>query len=87
MSRIPEWYLKLEAEPMSQAALDSLLDYSCSLPTATTIGKVWKRNLRFGTGDPEPLWMICEYAEKSPPDPDRVAILRRRPVITDAVAS
>lgn len=54
---------------------ECLLEYSCSLPTGTTIGKQWKRNNSFGTRKPAEWWM-GEY--KDNPDPDRITIIWRK---------
>ena len=35
---------------MTQKELKTLLEYSCSLPTGTIIGKCWRRNKNFFTG-------------------------------------
>ena len=75
----PKWYSELEEEPISQKAFDSLYEYSCSIPTLTTIGKVWKSDLNFGLPTDEKVWVICEYVEIG--KKDRVGIERRRPVI------
>lgn len=72
------WVEQLPAEEMSQCAFDSLLEYSTSLPTGQTIGKVWKQNMRFGrAGEPE--WVICEYVDHE--DPNLIGIDYRKPVI------
>lgn len=64
----------LPAERMSKAALDSLLEYSLSLPSVTTIGKKWKRRIpAFG---PLVGWAIGEYVESG--QPNRVGIEWRR---------
>lgn len=71
---------------MTPAALRAFIDehgeYSCSIPTGTTIGKRWARDEngfpRTRRGQP-PEWWICEYVELSPPEPTYFAI-RRRPV-------
>jgi len=51
-----------------------LLEYSCSYPTATTIGKCWKAHLRTGE------WMHREYAEH-PTDDSKVLIIARDIII------
>ncbi len=46
------------------ADFDALLDYSCSLPSGTFLGKVWKRSDAFyrGRNPDEPLlWQLAEY--------------------------
>lgn len=70
----------MEIERIKQKTLDSLPEYSCSLPTGTTIGKVWKRNNNFGS-DLDPEWIICEYVNHS--DPNLIGIDYRVPVIID----
>lgn len=63
---------------LTRKEFDELLDYSCSLPTGTTIGKRWKRNNNAyrrplcshlhvfdGTREPDfqgPDWWMGEYA-------------------------
>lgn len=73
------WTDALAREPISQKTLDSLPEYSMSLPSLTTIGKVWKRNLNVFEADQPPLWVICEYVEIG--NPDRVGIEERLPVV------
>jgi len=51
----------------------SLLEYSCSLPTGTAIGKRWKRGQPY---DKPTEWFMGEYAPD--PDPKFVRILWRR---------
>ncbi len=51
-----------------------LPEYSCSYPTATTIGKCWKAHL--GTGE----WVHLEYAEH-PTDDSKVLIISRDIII------
>lgn len=43
-------------ERVSKKAFDSLPEYSCSIPTGKTIGKVWKRKCEDG-------WVIGEYTQ------------------------
>lgn len=60
---------------LTQREFDDLGTYDLSLPTGTFVGKRWKRRVdpRTDAGG----WLLCEYAECDPPDPDRVAILYR----------
>jgi hypothetical protein len=74
-----EWYESLPAESISQKALDSLPEYSISIPTYAAPGKVWKQDLRWGRGKP-PLWVICEFVDH-PTDPAMLKVQKRRPVI------
>lgn len=54
---------------LTQEEFDKLREYSCSLPTGTTIGKRWKRNQNaFAPGDNEPDWWMGEYVEHEDPD-------------------
>lgn len=62
---------------------DGLLTYNSSLPTGTFIGKRWKkfegrdgRVVRPRSWDGDAVrWVMGEYVECDPPDPDRVAIV------------
>lgn len=56
-----EWFNKLPIEQISQKAFDGLPEYSCSYPSQTTIGKVWKSKLDYY--DESKGWMIGEYIE------------------------
>ena len=53
-----------------------LLEYSCSIPTGTTIGKVWKCNKNAFRGERRPDWWIGRYAESQ--RPGRVRIIWRK---------
>lgn len=65
---------------LTKKEFDQLPEYSCSLPTGTTIGKKWKRNdLAFvssahdpRTGNSIQKWYLMEYVEH--PDPKLVGI-------------
>ena len=53
---------------ISRDELSALPEYSCSIPTGTTIGKRWRRDVQFNTPRAkgqtiEPEWMIGEYYE------------------------
>jgi hypothetical protein len=52
---------------LTRAEFDALPEYSTSIPTGTTIGKRWKRNM--GNG----VWWMGSYAEH--PDPKLVSIV------------
>jgi hypothetical protein len=77
----------VETERISRKTFESLPEYSCSLPTGAFVGKVWRRNDTAYHPDPAvravPEWLICEYVEKSPPDPNRLAIDVRKPLFVD----
>lgn len=72
---------KLQEEEISRRAFDSLDEYSCSLPTGTTVGKVWKLNRNAFNGGPED-WLICEYVDIG--SETEIGIEYRRPVIKEA---
>lgn len=61
---------------LTQVELDKFSEYSCSLPTGTTVGKRWKRDANaYRRGLPEgtlPAWWIGEYVEH--PDPEMINI-------------
>jgi len=60
---------KLPVVELSDAEFDALPEYSCSLPTGTTIGKRWKRGEPYG----QPTrWLLGEYVEHA--DPGKVGI-------------
>jgi len=51
---------------VTREEFDELLEYSCSLPTGTTLGKRWKRDNNSGTLRPRPKdttpdWYLGEY--------------------------
>jgi hypothetical protein len=74
----------LPVERIKRSTLDKLPEYSCSLPTGTIVGKVWKKNLN--AFDPAhrgeaPLWVICEYVECALPG--QIGIDYRRAEIID----
>ncbi len=58
---------------LTRQEFDDLPEYSCSIPTGTTIGKRWKR------GEPyvgvRTRWLMGEYADH--PDPRLVRIIWR----------
>lgn len=64
---------------LTPSELDSLPDYSCSVPTGTTVGKRWRRRLRY-QHKPGLRWgihgrppqIVGEYVEHD--DPGLVAI-------------
>lgn len=70
---------ELEVERISRAAFDKLLDYSATLPTGTTIGFRWRRQLA------DRSWLTGEYVKSD--QPGHVGIKWRRAVINEAVPS
>jgi len=50
---------KREIEKIKKSIFDKLPEYSCSLPTKTVIGKVWKRKKDFYNESKG--WLIGEY--------------------------
>ena len=67
----------LGALRLTQKELDDLLEYSCSLPTGTTIGKRWKCNTTAYRYNPlmKPHWIVGEYTEHE--NPEKVGIVWR----------
>ncbi len=63
----------LETVLMTQKAFDDLLEYSCSNPTGTTIGKQWK--MGWGRPDGPLTWYLCEYVDIE--EEGHVGILRK----------
>ena len=61
---------------ISRADLFALLEYFCSLPTGTTIGKRWRCDVHAYRKHPVPEdrheWQIGEYIEHT--DPEKVGI-------------
>lgn len=75
-----------------EKARSTELEYSCSIPTATTIGKKWLCNRNFDRrrtgGDPKSpqfSWLMCEYRECEPYNEKRVSIHRRPIIIAEAL--
>lgn len=66
-----------ETITLTKTEFDELLDYSCSNPSGTTIGKRWKR--RSDYHDETKGWYMGEYIEH--PDPDLVGIKWREIVV------
>jgi hypothetical protein len=62
---------------MTQKEFDELPEYSCSLPTATTVGKRWKHGSPY-VGE-RTRWTMGEYVEHA--DPTMVGILWREVLI------
>ncbi|RYF12751.1 MAG: hypothetical protein EOO77_16945 [Oxalobacteraceae bacterium] len=65
---------------------DKLRTYSCSLPTGTTPGKMWRRldgdhDLDFKRRGGVPLWMVGQYDPDCPADAKDIKILWFRPII------
>lgn len=50
---------------LSQKEFDALPEYSCTLPTGTTIGKRWKRGWPYQ--EPRTDWYLGEYAKSALP--------------------
>lgn len=63
-----------EEEVFTLSDLMALPEYSCSIPTGTTIGKRWRRATHYYSTDPAMMteWWIGTYVEH--PDEDRVGI-------------
>lgn len=49
---------------ISRSELAALPEYSCSIPTGTTIGKRWRRNVQaYRPRVAEPEWMLGEFVD------------------------
>jgi hypothetical protein len=48
--------------------LDQIMEYSCSLPTGTKIGKIWKRDINWSTVGKDPEWYIGHYFKQDGKD-------------------
>lgn len=65
---------------LTQQEFDDLLNYSCSYPTGTTIGKRWKSCEHYRRQkDPNVTWFMGEYVEH--PKPKTVGIVWRKIII------
>lgn len=78
---------------MDQESFDDLLEYSCTIPTQTTIGKRWKHGQcsctdlhsthpkyrRYGTCKEHNTWFMREYEESD--NTERVKIHAREIII------
>ena len=62
----------MDEEVITLEELSDLFEYSCSLPTGTTIGKRWRLATAWNRRATETEWQIAEYVEH--PDPDKVGI-------------
>lgn len=58
--------LDADTAVMDQEAFNALPDYSCSLPTGTTIGKRWKRRRDYH--DETKGWVMGEYVTHRDPN-------------------
>lgn len=71
----------METIVLTKSDFDELPEYSCSIPTGTTIGKRWKRNIYAfdpsahdpRTGNSIDDWYLCEYVQHT--DPKLVGII------------
>lgn len=58
---------------ITQREFDELPEYSCTIPTGTTIGKKWKRRHPYGAPKGQPgIWMVGQYYDIG--DPNNVGI-------------
>lgn len=58
---------------VSRELFDKLMDYSCSIPTGTTVGKWWKSRVDYH--DASKGWLLCCYDES---DEEGMVLIRRR---------
>jgi len=73
LNDIRRWRKELRAPGpiiLTQKEFDDLLEYSCSFPTGTTVGKCWKSHLQNGQ------WVHRSYQEH-PTDDTKVLIVTR----------
>jgi hypothetical protein len=70
--------------------LEDLDDYSCTVPSGTVIGKVWRRHEPYSRSTGNGAWWLGEYAKCA--DPEMVTIIWRelfivvrRPGVADEV--
>lgn len=63
----------IDCVALTQKAFNKLMEYSMSLPTATTIGKQWKRKCSDG-------WYLCEY-KLHPTDPENKVMIESRKIV------
>lgn len=50
---------------MTFREFDGLLEYSCTMPTGTAVGKIWKRGVPYM--EPRERWLLGEYVKHSDP--------------------
>lgn len=79
----------LQVTEVTAQELADLPEYSCSIPTGTTIGKRWKKDLRAYDRNPVavteravlgPEWVMGEYVDD--PDPELIGIRWTRIKVT-----
>lgn len=66
---------------LTQEQFDKLSEYSCSIPTGTTIGKRWKRGEPYC--GPRTHWYMGEY-QQHPTNPNLVLIVWKEIKIVDS---
>lgn len=80
------WIAELPKWPITFAACEALPEYSATVPTGTTPGRLWRRedgahDREFVRRGGKPVWLICQYDPACPPDAKTIAIHRYRPLI------
>lgn len=55
--------LEAKAAYMTMSEFKGLLEYSHSLPTGTTTGKVWKRHMNWDKPKDPKVWWLGQYGE------------------------
>lgn len=73
------WVEQLPVVQMNTEELESLLEYSSTLPTGKIVGKKWRRYLY--NGPHKGTWILCEYIED--PDPTMMGISSKRIELVD----
>jgi len=94
-NRGSDWLLREPIIYLTKSELDHLPEYSCSNPTGTTIGKMWKRDLNAqapGLLRPYLLphkWMVHRYDKHENPELVKISSFqvrlkgKRIPALTD----
>lgn len=70
---------------ITESVFDRLLEYSSTLPTGKSPGKVWKCNVTVAnrvSGEP-PHWIIRFITECYPPEPGKVLIHSREVLVIE----
>lgn len=84
---VDKWVDSLPVMKMTQQQFRALNEYSSTIPTGTTPGKMWKRLHRaydtfFIHAGGKPQWVIGQYDPDCPKDSKTIDIHWYRPIIT-----
>jgi len=69
---------------LTQAEFDALPEYSCTLPTGTTIGKRWKCGIPYGAPKANKKWSMGEYTPCD--EPGMVGLVWRKIIVAPVPA-